>query len=84
MSSLSRQWRLLDNCSLSKPDYHYFAQPFMLDNIQGSFAVLSEALPCSTEIQSNAFRRDIGARLATEAAEFAFIELLDKKLNFAS
>jgi hypothetical protein len=83
MSSLSQQWRLLDNSSLSKPDFHYFGQPFVFENIQGSFAVISEALPLSAEIESSASRSDIGARLATEAAEFAFIELLDKKLNFA-
>ncbi len=82
MSSLSRHWKLLDSRSLSKPNY-YFSQQFTLDDIQGSFAILSESLPLSSEIHSSASRSDVGARLAIEAAELTFNELLDKKLNFS-
>ena len=83
MLSLFQQWRFLDSSSLSKPDYYHFTQQFVLENMQGSFAIISEPLPLSIEIQSRISRSDTGARLATKAAKFAFIELLDNKLNFS-
>ncbi len=82
MSSLSRHWRLLDSSSLSKPDYYQFTHQFTLANMEGAFAIIAETLPLVAELRGKASRSNIGAHLAIKAAQIAFNELLDKKLNF--